>query len=196
VRSLPPITLHHHHQPSRSVPATVQRDTQGGGWQEAHRFVRLVSSPSSVGMVPVNQPEFRSLRPPPTPAQPLRDGERVTGSHTLRGGRGELRTVRCSQSGWRCRSGTRYDPPRARRTRTRGSPAPTSPRTTCSSRTTCWRTSLRSPPPAPPSVHTRQTTPFRVRWACTLQDHSTKTGRRVRTSHLSHPPDTLPAAPC
>jgi hypothetical protein len=42
------------------------------------------------------------------------------------------------------------------------------------------RRCLRSPPPALPSVHTRQATPLRVRWACTLQDHA---GRQQRDAH-------------
>jgi hypothetical protein len=71
---------------------------------------KLVNSPTFVGMVPVRSLMCRYLRPHP-PTQPLSDGERVTGSHTLTEGRGELRTGWCSQPGWRCRSGTRSGPP-------------------------------------------------------------------------------------
>ena len=39
--------------PSRSALTTVQRDTQGGGWQGAYSSTMLVINPSSVGMVPV-----------------------------------------------------------------------------------------------------------------------------------------------
>jgi hypothetical protein len=39
--------------PSRLVITIVQRNMQGGGWQEAYKVYRFVNSPTFVVMVPV-----------------------------------------------------------------------------------------------------------------------------------------------
>jgi hypothetical protein len=51
--------------PARSVSTIVQRDTQGGGRNEAYRLLRLVNIPTVVGMVPVRSLLHRFLQNPP-----------------------------------------------------------------------------------------------------------------------------------
>jgi hypothetical protein len=62
VRSLPFRLLQ---PPARSVSTIVQRDTQGGGRNEAYRLLRLVNIPTVVGMVPVRSLLHRFLQNPP-----------------------------------------------------------------------------------------------------------------------------------